>query len=55
MSQNVKDNMELIYRTAILVLFSICSYFLYKVDNKLDETYTRTIRLEEQIKMLILK
>ncbi len=51
MSQNAKENMELIYRAIIVVLFGMCSYYLYKVDNRVDETYEKIIRLEEQFKI----
>ncbi len=51
MSQNAKENMELIYRAIIVVLFGMCSYYRYKVDNRVDETYEKIIRLEEQFKI----
>lgn len=52
MSTNARENMELIYRAIIVVMFGMCSYYLYKVDSKVDDTHERIIRLEEQFKMI---
>ena len=52
MSQQAIKNMELIYKTLIFVLCGMCSYFLYKVDAKVESTYERAIRLEERMKTI---
>lgn len=52
MSQIERDRIEWGFKGVMLVLLSLCSFFLVKTSNQVDKAYESTIRLEERVQNL---
>lgn len=49
MSQQQRNNLDLLFKGIVTILLGMCSFFLVRTVNKVDTTYDSVIRLEVKV------